>query len=158
MSQEISKAQMPVHRWYDRDAQLSDLVRTMERLSPDSQVLFGHILKQTAWQLIKHRGRTFVRNLNWETFMGILKSKRSRRWYDRDHTLHTAFNLLFSLADGDRALIGRELSIPAELVHHYETYAQSRNEDICLDVVQSILETCFREGPHQAVATYSIFH
>jgi hypothetical protein len=156
MSQEMSRAHTRIHRWYDQDARLSELVHTMEQLSPDSQVLFGHILKNVICRLIKIRGRSFIRNLNWQTFMGILKSKRSRRWYDQEHTLHRAFNLLFSLTDEDKAIIGHELSLPAELVHRYEMHAISRQETICPDVVRSILETYFKQGAAEAVAEFSV--
>lgn len=149
---------IPIHRWYDMDAQLSDMVRTIEVLSPQSQLLFGHLLKNTISRLIKLRGRSFVKGLNSQTFIGIIKSKRSRRWYDQSHTLHTAFNMLFSLSDLDKAIIARELAIPAELIHDYETYAKAHNDKIHANVTFSILETYLTKGREEALKIYAIFH
>lgn len=148
----------PIHRWYDMDAQLSDMVRTIEVLSPQSQLLFGHLLKNTISRLIKLRGRAFTRELNGQTFLGIIKSKRSRRWYDQSPTLHTAFNMLFSLSDPDKTLIARELAIPAELIHDYEAYAKAHNDKVHVNVTFSILETYLTKGREEALSVYAIFH
>ena len=90
--------------------------------------------------------------------MGLIKSKRSRRWYDQDATLHVAFNTLYSLSNPDKALVGRELSTPALLVQGYEHYCQNTQQEICLDVVHSIMETCIKEGPEKAQEIFSVFH
>jgi len=140
------------------DAQLSDLVRTLEVLSPQSQLLLGHLLKNTIRRLIKMRGRNFTRGLNIKTFMGLIKSKRSRRWYDQSHTLHTAFNMLFSLDDLDKSLIARELAAPVELIHDYEIYAKTHNDKVHANVTFSILETYLTKGHEEALKMYAIFH
>jgi len=147
----------PIQRWYDRDAKLSELVRTLEALSPQSQVLFSHLLKSLILRLIHHRGRSFIQGVSWRTLIGIVKSKRSRRWYDQEHTMHVAFNMLYSLGERDQAFVGRELSLTAELVRRYELYAQARNEAVSTDMVMSIVETCFQQGLEQAQSVYSIF-
>ena len=152
------RAAIPIQRWYDLDIHLSGMVRTLETLSSDSQTLFAHLLKDSTARIIKIRGRSFVRALDWTIFIGLVKSKRSRRWYDQKQVLHVAFNMLYSLSDADKALIGRELFLPAELVLRYETYAKARHEEISIDVVHRILETCIKQGPEKALETYSIFH
>jgi hypothetical protein len=157
-SQNLPKPFVPIQRWYDMDAQLSDLVRTLEILGPESQALFAYMIKISSDRIIKIRGRAFFRSLDWTIFMGLIKSKRSRRWYDEQAPLHVAFNTLFSLNDADKALVGRELSTPAHLVQRYEHYAQGKGEPVCLDVVQSIVETCIKEGADKALEVYSVFH
>jgi hypothetical protein len=152
------KSFVPIQRWYDMDAQLSELVHTLETLSPQTQALFAYLIRMSSDRIIKIRGRQFIRNLDWTVFVGLIKSKRSRRWYDQQAPLHVAFNTLFSLSNPDKALVGRELSIPAHLVERYERYSEAKGQDICLDVVQSIVETCIKEGPDKALEVYSVFH
>jgi predicted amidophosphoribosyltransferase len=158
LSTEPAKPFVPVQRWYDMDAPLSELVHTLETLSPNCQSLFAYLVKQTCDRIIKIRGREFIRNLDWTIFMGLIKSKRSRRWYDQEATLHVALNTLYSLSNADKSLVGRELSTPAQLVQRYEHYCQSTTQAISLDVVQSIIETCIKEGPEKAQEVYSVFH
>ena len=140
-NQDATKSGVPLQRWYDQDTQLGELVHTLE----------------TRNRIIKLRGRDFVRQLDWTIFIGLIKSRRGRRWYDQEATLRVAFKTLYSLSFPDKALVGRELSIPAQLVQRYETYCQKNQDEISLDMVQTIVETCIKEGPKSAQDIYSIF-
>ena len=156
-NQDATKSGVPLQRWYDQDTQLGELVHTLETLSPKCQKLFAYLLQDTCNRIIKLRGRDFVRQLDWTIFIGLIKSRRGRRWYDQEATLRVAFKTLYSLSFPDKALVGRELSIPAQLVQRYETYCQKNQDEISLDMVQTIVETCIKEGPKSAQDIYSIF-
>ncbi len=157
-NQDAMKPIVPIQRWYDQDPQLSELVRTMETLSPDCQKLFALLIQDTCNRIILLRGRDFIRNLDWTIFIGLIKSRRSRRWYDREELLRKAFKTLYSLSFPDKALVGKELSVPVQLVKRYENYCQKQDAEISLDMVQTIVETCIKEGPDNAHDIYSIFH
>ena len=149
---------LSIHRWYDMDPTLGELVRTMEQLSPNNQAFFAFLIKHSAERIIKIRGREFIRKLDWTVFLGLIKSKSSRRWYDQEPTQHQAFNLLYSLSDADKAVIARELNPSAEIVLRYESYARNKGQSIVPTVVQRIVETCIKEGPDKARAQFDIFH
>lgn len=149
---------MPViQRWYDMDESLSQLVRTLEHLSPGSQKLFATLLKKSSERLIKQRGRKFAQSLDWSTFEGIMKSRRSRRWYDQEPDLHAAFNTLLSLNDADKARIGKELNMSAQIVAGYEKYCKIQQNKIRLSLVKSIVETCLQEGPEKVIELFGAF-
>jgi hypothetical protein len=145
------------HRWYDMDIYLSELVRTLESLSEESQTLFAFLLVFFSDEIVRRKGRAFFRELQWEKLMGIYKSKSGRRWYDQHAILHTAFNKLYSLNDLDKAAIARELHIPGRIVSHYEAYCSTHQTRPDLEMVYSILETSFKDGPEQAMSVYSVF-
>lgn len=146
-----------VQRWYDIDESLSQLVRTLEHLSPGSQKLFANLLKKSSKRLIKERGREFSKNLDWTVFEGILKSRRSRRWYDQEQNLHAAFNTLLSLNADDKARIGHELNMPAQIVAGYEKYCKVQQNKIRLSLVKSIVETCLKDGPEKVIELFGAF-
>jgi hypothetical protein len=145
------------HRWYDVDIHLSELVRTLESLSEESQTLFAFLLVFFSDQVVERKGRVFFRELQWEKIMGIYKSKSGRRWYDKQAVLHKAFNKLYSLNDLDRAAIAQELHVPGRIIHHYESYCSEHQTPLDLEMICSILETSFKEGPEQALTVYTVF-
>jgi hypothetical protein len=145
------------HRWYDMDMHLSELVHILEGLSEDSQTLFAFLLMFFSDEVVRRKGRAFFRELEWEKLIGIYKSKSGRRWYDKQGVLHAAFNKLYSLNDLDKASIAKELHTPGRIVQHYEAYCQSHQTSADIEMVCSILETSFKEGPDQALARYTVF-
>ena len=146
-----------VHRWYDRDLSLSELVRTLESLSEESQVLFAFLLMFFSDEVVQRKGREFFRELEWEKLIGIYKSKSGRRWYDQHAILHTAFNKLYSLNDLDKAAIAKELHVPGRIVQHYENYCKTHQTPADIEMIYTILATSFKEGPDQALSVYSVF-
>jgi len=146
-----------IKRWYDIDPALSQLVHTVEHLDPVCQKLFARLLKISSERLIKKHGREFSRNLNWETYHSILKSRRSRRWYDQEQNLHKAFNTLLSLNEADRAFIGRELNVPAQIIAGYESYCKIQQNKIKPSFVQAIIDTWINKGPERVLELYSEF-
>lgn len=145
------------HRWYDMDIQLSELVHSLEVLSEESQTLFAFLMGLFSDQIVKVRGREFFSELEWDKIIGIYKSKRGRRWYDREPATHKAFNKLYSLSDDDKAVIARELHVPSRIVKRYENFCQAASREPDLDIVFSIVETCFKEGPDIAQERYRDF-
>lgn len=145
------------HRWYDVDIHLSELVRTLESLSEESQTLFAFLLMFFSDEVVERKGRAFFRELQWEKLLGIYKSKNGRRWYDKQAVLHKAFNKLYSLSDLDRAAIAQELHIPGRIVHHYEAYCNTHQTPLDFNMIYSILETSFTDGPEEALTVYSVF-
>jgi hypothetical protein len=157
---EYANSEQPVffHRWYDMDIHLSELVRTLEGLSEESQTLFAFLLMFFSDEVVHRKGRAFFRELEWEKLIGIYKSRNGRRWYDQHGVLHTAFNKLYSLNDLDKAAIAKELHVPGRIVQHYEAYCQSHQTSADIEMVCSILETSFKEGPDQALSHYADFN
>lgn len=145
------------HRWYDMDVQLSELVHSMETLGEESQTLLAFLMTLFSDQIVKVRGRTFFSDLEWDKIIGIYKSKRGRRWYDREPVLHKAFNKLYSLSDDDKVVIARELYIPSRIVRHYESRCQETGKSVDLETIFAIVETCFKEGPDIAQERYREF-
>ncbi len=145
------------HRWYDMDVQLSELVQSLETLSEESQTLFAFLLNFFGDEIVRVRGREFFSQLEWEKVMGIYKSKRGRRWYDRQPVLQKAFNKLYSLNDDDKAAIARQLYMPGRLIQDYETHCQKHNCPPALDTVYEIVATSFTEGPQAAQERYQNF-
>ena len=78
-------------RWYDIDERLREMVETMERMGNDSQYLFGYLLCFFSEELVRTKGQTeALKDLDWDKLMGLIKSKRKRRWYDQEPVLHKA--------------------------------------------------------------------
>lgn len=144
-------------RWYDMDIYLSEFVRTLEGLSEDSQILFAFLLMSFSDDVVRRKGRSFFRELEWEKLIGIYKSKSGRRWYDQQGVLHAAFNKLYSLNDVDKASIAKKLHIPSHIVQRYENYCQQHQSPTDIEMVYAILETSFKDGPDEALSTYAIF-
>lgn len=146
-----------IQRWYDRDIHLSELVAILESLNDECQTLFAFLITFYCDEIVKLKGRTFFRNLEWKKLKDIYKSRNGRRWYDNQSVLHVAFNKLYSLADEDKAQIARKLHVPAKLVAKYEIYCKERQRGMDLDEVQAILATVFKDGPEKALEIYSVF-
>lgn len=144
-------------RWYDMDICLSEFVRTLEGLSEDSQTVFAFLLMSFSDDVVRRKGRAFFRELEWQKLIGIYKSKNGRRWYDKQGILHTAFNKLYSLNDMDKASVAKMLHIPSRIVQRYETYCQQHQAPTDIEMVYSILETSFKDGPEEALSTYAVF-
>jgi hypothetical protein len=158
MSTETPNKSFPgVSRWYDVDDSLSQLVSTVEHLGPSSQKLFARLLLKACEQMIKKHGREFSKNLEWSTFRAILKSRRSRRWYDQEQALHAAFNKLLSLPDADKIYIGRELNIPIQIVAGYEHYCKMQQNKIKPSFVQAIFDTWLTGGKEKVMELYGAF-
>jgi hypothetical protein len=148
--------QQHIKRWYDLDLRLSKLVTAMEQMNDDHCQLFGYLISHLFDEIVNKGNRgEFFRELDWGTIRGIWKSKSRRRWYDQDDVVHKAFNLIYSLADKDKILVGQNLATPAELVAGYELYSAKQNQPLELDTVCEIIETCFRDGDEQAAAKYA---
>lgn len=146
-----------VHRWYDHDVHLSELVRTMETLSEESQILFALLLASFCDEVVRRKGRSFFREMDWAKLKGLYKSKTGRRWYDEQSVLHVAFNKLYSLNDEDKASIAHKLHVPVRLISNYEVYCKEHRRKKDLDEIQSILSTIFKDGPEKALQIYSVF-
>lgn len=156
-SEQAQKSKSSVHRWYDQDIHLSELVRTMELLGEESQILFALLLASFCDEVVRMKGRSFFREMDWAKLKGLYKSKTGRRWYDEQTVLHVAFNKLYSLTDEDKAGIARKLHVPVLLVGNYETYCKEHRRPLDLDEIQAILSTIFRDGPEKALEIYSVF-
>jgi hypothetical protein len=143
-----------IHRWYDMDVQLSELVLSLEMLSEESQTLFAFLLMLFSDEIVRAKGRAFFQELEWEKIMGIYKSKRGRRWYDRQPVTHKAFNKLYSLSDDNKAIIAQQLYIPVRIVKQYETHCQEQGGTPDINLIFDIVETSFREGPQVAQERY----
>lgn len=155
---EQANTQKPgVHRWYDQDIHLSELVRTMELLSEESQILFALLLASFCDEVVRLKGRSFFKEMDWNKLKGLYKSKTGRRWYDDQTVLHVAFNKLYSLTDEDKAGIARKLHVPVRLVGNYEAYCKEHQRPLDLDEIQAILSTIFKDGPEKALQIYSVF-
>ena len=145
-----------IHRWYDVDLQVSEMVAALEGMTEESKHLFGFLLCFLCDELIKTKDRSaFMSELDWNKLVGLMKSKRSRRWYDHEPVLHKAFNLLYSLNDDDKILIGRELCAPSQLVREYETRCQDKQKTPDVNIVFEIVESVFTEGPNKAHERFS---
>lgn len=138
------------HRWYDMDLTLSELVQTIQALSEPSKVLFGLLLLNFTDRVVQVRGHSFFTQLEWQKLLGILKSKRGKRWYDLDPVLHQAFNKLYSLSDADKDLIAKALYTPILVVRRYEEECLSHSSPPDIGTVCNLVETCFTQGSEQA--------
>lgn len=134
-----------LHRWYDQDIQLSELVRTLETLREESQTLFAFLLTSFSDEIRRVKGARFFQELQWGKLLALYKSKRGRRWYDREAVLHKAFNKLYSLTDADKAQIARNLVLPIRMVKQYESECDAQQQPIDLDTLCSIVEFAFNE-------------
>jgi len=146
-----------IQRWYDMDVQLGELVRTLENLSEESQMLFAFLLTLFSDEIVKVKGLSFFREMEWEKLIGIYKSKKGRRWYDQDPVLHKAFNKLYSLNDQQKAAIAKELYIPGRLVSLYEAHCKAKTQELNLETICEIVGTCFTEGAEAAQQRYASF-
>lgn len=143
-----------IHRWYDSDVQLGELVRCLETLSEESQMLFAFLLTLFSDEIARLRGMGFFREMEWGKLMGIYKSRQSRRWYDREPVLHKAFNKLYSLNDGDKAAVAGQLYPSSRIVAQYEGYCKAQSRQLDLETICAIVETSFAEGPDAAEKRY----
>ncbi len=154
----MEQASTSFNRWYDADVYVSEMVQSVEKMSADSQQLFGYLLCFFSDAVIQAKDKSkFIRELDWDHFKGLIKSKRKRRWYDREPILHKAFNLLYALTEEDKMLVAKELSIPSQIVRDYERDCLAKNKEPNLDVVYKIVETVFTEGTNKARQSYQQF-
>jgi len=138
-------------RWYDIDDHLREMVETMERMTNDSQYLFGYLLCFLGEEVVKNQGKKeALKEMDWEKLTGLIKSKRKRRWYDQEPVLHKAFNMLYSLNDSDKILIGNQLHLPARLVRRYERRCEDNEQRMDIDMTCDIVETYFTDGADAA--------
>jgi hypothetical protein len=133
----------PFQRWYDADATLSEMIQVLESLSQPSQTLFALLITHFSNGIVRARGHAFYTQLHWRKLYGLLQSRRSRRWYDKEALLHKSFNKLYSLSDADKSLIARELRVPLQLVRDYEATCSDQNTMPELDQICGIVEGCF---------------
>ena len=148
-----------LHRWYDQDMHVSELVAIMEGLSDESQYLLALLLGAIAEEIIANKGKSqFVKELDWDKLISLMKSKRGRRWYDEEPEMHKAFNLLFSLDDADKGAVGRQLYVPALIIQAYERYCKAKQHPVDLDVICDIVEVSFREGAQAAESKFAHFN
>ncbi|MEB3287077.1 MAG: hypothetical protein VKJ04_06200 [Vampirovibrionales bacterium] len=147
-----------LHRWYDQDLHVSELVKVMSGLSDENQYLLALLIGALSEEVIKHKGKSnFVQELDWDKLMGILKSKRGRRWYDEEPEMHKAFNILYSLPDMDKAWVGEQLHMPSLLIESYERRCKEQGKPVDLEVVCQILEVTFKQGIETAQAQFAHF-
>jgi hypothetical protein len=132
------------HRWYDRDPHLSELVRTLETFSLESQTLFASLLADFSDDIHHAKGGQFFRELNWGKLVDIFKSRDGRRWYDQQPEMHKAFNKLYSLADEDKAHVARQLTEAVRLVKQYELECQAHQQKTDVNALYTIVETAFQ--------------
>ena len=144
-------------RWYDCDVQLSGLVESLEALSGDSQTLFALLMTFFSDEIVRVKGNDFFAELEWDKIVGIYKSKRGRRWYDREPLLQKAFNMVYSLNDDAKAAIAKELYVPSRIVKDYESHCQRLSKPTDLDMICKIVETSFKEGHEKAQERYASF-
>ena len=142
-------------RWYDIDEHLRETVETMERMTNDSQYLFGYLLCFLGEEVVKAQGKKeALKELDWDKLMGLVKSKRKRRWYDQDPVMHKAFNILYALNDQDKILVGDELYLPVRLVRRYERRCEDSSQRCDIDTICDIVETFFTEGAEAVEARF----
>lgn len=148
-----------LHRWYDQDHHLSELVRVLEQLSDESRYLVALLLGSIAEEAIALTGkRHFIKDLDWDRIIGILKSKRGRRWYDEEPEMHKAFNLLYSLDDEAKDWVAEQLYKPVLLIQTYEDRCKSSGAEIDLNVICDIIEVTFKEGVDKLPARFTHLH
>ncbi len=145
---------MDFQRWYDRDVNLGELVRTLEGMGRESQTLFAFLIADFSERIMDAQGRDFFVPLGWDTVRNLLRSRQGRRWYDEEPAMQQAFGKLYSLKPEERAVIGRELHVPARLVSRYETACRNRGEAPDLEKISEIVDTCFGKGPAFAQEFY----
>lgn len=138
-----------LHRWYDQDHHLSELVRMLEHLSDESQYLVALLMGSIAQDAIELTGKSqFIKDLDWDKIIGILKSKRGRRWYDEEPEMHKAFNLLYSLEDAAKSWVAEQLYKPVLLIQTYEERCRATGVPVDLNIICDIMEVTFKEGNH----------
>ncbi len=121
---------MSVHiqRWYDKDIELSEWVRTLEKLSPSSQSVLGGLMSSLCNGMIRNTKRTFLRQLSFAKLFNLSRSQAGKRWYDKNPELRKGFNQLYSLSEAERVLVARELNALTQTIFDYEQTCVHQNQ------------------------------
>lgn len=146
-----------IKRWYDFDPSVSQLVHLIETLNPVSQKLLSTLIIHLCKQLVQSHNHKFIKNLKWETYQGILKSRRGRRWYDQEREVKIAFNMFFSMTDSDKIYIAKELIGLALIIEGYESHCKTCQNKVKSYMINSIISTYLRGGAEKATQLYGVF-
>ncbi len=149
---------MSQRRWYDIDPRLSKVVHAMEFMNRDSQFYFGDKLYEMSEALLAQRGGDeYLANLDAKKKEGLTKARSKHRWYDRNESLHKAFNNLYALSGQDRREIAVQLETPIQIVEGYERHCNHHGSKPEMRVIEEILRSSFIEGRERACKLYALY-
>ena len=149
---------MVYKRWYDYDAKVRTMVKSMEFMNVKNQLYFAEKLLEMSEQLLLERGGdSYLSSLEVNVKQGLEKSKAKKRWYDSFEVLHRAFNNLYALTPEDRQELAIRLSTPIRIVEGYERQCRKQGQDPDIKVVEEILRTALSQGHERARRLYVLY-
>lgn len=102
-------------RWYDRNPELSQGVRMLEKCTPFQQRLVAnHIIGSMQLHQVAQRSEHGLKKLGTEKITGLMKAKGKRRWYDQDPVVHKAFNHLYLMDETMRHEFGVKIIVAVQ--------------------------------------------
>lgn len=131
-------------RWYDTVPELSQAVRTMEKMPVKHQQLIASVIISYAPMAeVAEKTDQGLKKVGGEKLMGLMKSKNKKRWYDQDPTVHQAFNYLFVMNEKMRYEIALKMIIAMSALEKAAADPKFANKDPA--VVKAIFDSHLME-------------
>jgi hypothetical protein len=82
-------------RWYDQIPDLGLAINIMEKLSLSHQLIIAQAISRSVTSFDSRK--THIKEVGPDKLLGLLKSERKLRWYDKHQDIHRAFNEFYVL-------------------------------------------------------------
>ncbi len=111
-----------IKRWYDKSDKLCELIKVLETMSDEELELVSKYLYQVT-NLFRKQRRNYEQNLSIgkDKLFGYYKTYQNpKRWYDRNPSLKSAFNIMstFSRSELDEIVNGFLFALRESGMYH----------------------------------------
>lgn len=114
------------NRWHDQRQEMAQAIHFLSSLPDDLQTIMGEIVIHITDKEFKvNELLTTFKSLGHEKILGLNQSKKKRRNYDNNPTLHKAINCIYVLPDEQRVLVGNQL---LKLIHYVIQYFEAHKK------------------------------
>lgn len=138
-------------RWYDNTPSIKAQYDTLTGMPEKLQTLMADAL---LWIMIcqgkvSTKGKPFV-SIGTEKVVGLHQSKKKRRSYDQNQSLHDALNSFYLLTPEDQSIVSDSMWELLALIQHYYASCFLAKEAVDFERLSTIAKTCATKGTAKA--------
>jgi hypothetical protein len=139
------------NRWHDQRQEMAQAIHFLSSLPDDLQTIMGEVVIHITDKDFKVNDvlSTF-KSLGHEKILGLNQSKKKRRNYDNNPTLHKAINCIYVLPDEQRIQVGYQLLKLINYVIQYFEAHKKANMPASADTLRSLAQAFAQGGAPEA--------
>jgi predicted Zn-dependent protease with MMP-like domain len=141
-------------RWHDQRPEMAQAVHFLSSLPDDLQTILGNTVIAIADKEFKvHDLLTAFKSLGHEKVLGLHQSKKKRRSYDQNPTMHKAINCIYVLPEDQQQWLSNQLLVLMKYVIKYFESHKKYGVPATADTLKMLTQAFVNGGAAEAEKT-----